>query len=230
MGLDLYASIEPMLGFESEIGALYDRHIELHREFGTRRLLDIGCGGGAFMRRALDTLSLERAYGIDLSATMVARARALGLEADCLDIGEVEGSFDGASAVFDVLNYLDKAALRRFLEEVKRVLEPGGCLTADINTYFGFEAVAQGSLVRRDDTRFVALDSEFDGTRMETAIDLFEHENTGCWRRRSDRIVQYFHDLTDLADLSPLPIVQVEPLYLYDDEEPDKLLLVFRHP
>jgi 2-polyprenyl-3-methyl-5-hydroxy-6-metoxy-1,4-benzoquinol methylase len=93
-----------------------------------RRVLDVGCGEGLLTRR-LAPLA-EHVTGIDLSAPMVERARALA-DADNLTYRsgdllttELDGPFDLVTA-FAVLHHLDLVAgLRR----LKDLTAPGGTL------------------------------------------------------------------------------------------------------
>ncbi|WP_201353573.1 class I SAM-dependent methyltransferase [Hydrogenimonas urashimensis] len=228
MGLELYAKIEELLGFEDEIESLYEFYIGILRSWQPASLVDIGCGGGAFLLKAADALSLKRAYGIDLSETMVEKARSAGVEADAMDVCDVESRFDAATAVFDVLNYLDKEELAKFLGCVRSVLVPGGIFVGDINTRFGFEEIAPGSLVRSDERRCLALDSRFEGERLETVIDYFERSGEQCYKRERDRVVQYYHDIESLASACEgLELIQTFPLTMYADE-PDKEVLLFK--
>ncbi|SFP09977.1 class I SAM-dependent methyltransferase [Hydrogenimonas thermophila] len=227
MGLELYAKIEPILGFEESIEGLYDFYIELLKSWNPDTLIDIGCGSGAFLKRLSQNMELSRVYGIDLSKTMVERAKLLGLDADAKDLCDVKESFDVATAVFDVLNYLDFETLEQFMGCVYKVLKPGGIFIADINTLFGFEEVAQGSLIREDEKRFVTLDSVFDNGILTTNLTLFEEENSGCYRKSNDTIVQHYHETEKLANLGGLVLVQSYPIEMYADIA-DKEVLVFK--
>ncbi len=227
MGLELYADIEPLLGFDEEIRSLYDLYIEILQSWEPASLIDIGCGSGAFLAKAKEALQPERAYGVDLSEKMVRRAREAGVEAERIDLCEVEGRFDAATAVFDVLNYLPREELVRFLGCVEKILVPGGVFIADINTLFGFEEVAPGALVRSFEEKFLALDSIFEDGVLETRIDYFETEKEGRYVRRSDTIVQYYHRPEEIARMSGLELIQSYPLRMYADE-PDKEILLFK--
>ncbi|NPA29068.1 MAG: methyltransferase domain-containing protein, partial [Epsilonproteobacteria bacterium] len=216
------------LGFEEATNALYDLFIERLTEERPESLLDIGCGSGAFLKRVLTALELKRVEGIDLSEEMVRRAVAAGVPARAVDVCDAEGTFEAATAVFDVLNYLDAEGLRRFMGCVRRHLAPGGLFLADVNTYFGFEAVGQGALIRRDETALLAMESLFDGERMETVIDLFAKTEAECYKRESDTVVQYYHDPARFEEFDGWRLEEIVPVMLYDEEEADKWLLVFR--
>ena len=227
MGLELYAKIEPLLGFEDTIGGLYDFYIDLLKSWKPNSLIDIGCGSGTFLKRLSQNMEIERAYGIDLSKTMVERAKLLGIDAEAKDLCDVNEQFDAATAVFDVLNYLDSEALELFCSCVYKVLKPGGIFIADINTLFGFEEVAQGSLVREDEKRFVSLDSVFEDEKLITDLTLFEEESGGCYRRSKDTIVQHYHETAKLSNIGGLTLIQSYPIEMYADMA-DKEVLVFK--
>ena len=88
-------------------------------------LLDVGCGGGVFLRRALETGS--RAVGLDHSRDMVQLARATTQErarivrgsADALPFGE--GEFTAVSSIVAFFFFPDAVAA---LREFRRVLDP----------------------------------------------------------------------------------------------------------
>jgi SAM-dependent methyltransferase len=97
-------------------------------------LLEVGCGGGAFLHDAL--LSGCRAMAIDHSPEMVSAARELNADAVAagrLDVRESDAHqlpFGDASCTCavstGVLHFLDEPV--RALAEVRRVLRPGGRL------------------------------------------------------------------------------------------------------
>jgi SAM-dependent methyltransferase len=94
-----------------------------------RRLLDVCCGAGlglGYLARA----GVREVWGVDLSPENVAQATALNGEAarcSVMDAHRLEfddGRFDAVSCM-EAIQYLDAD---RFLEEVRRVLTPGGAL------------------------------------------------------------------------------------------------------
>lgn len=94
------------------------------------RILDIGCSGGATIRR-LRGDGYERVTGIDISAEAIAQCRRMGLEDVHIMDGAAprfpDGSFDVIVAS-DVLEHVadeDRAARAWF-----RLLRPGGLLIA----------------------------------------------------------------------------------------------------
>ena len=97
-------------------------------------VLDIGCGGGANLKRLLNLCPEGKVYGIDLSEESVSFAQkynAKHLDKRCfIQQGDVcslpykEGAFDAVTAFETVYFWspVDKA-----LSEVARVLRKGGC-------------------------------------------------------------------------------------------------------
>ncbi len=227
MGLELYGEVEPLLGFDEEAARLYDLYIEILASWKPKRLLDIGCGSGEFLARAERELSLDGCLGVDLSETMVQRAKKRGVNAKVSDICDLNENFESATAIFDVLNYLEKSELENFMECVERLLKPGGLFLADINTLFGFEEVAQGALIRESEKGVLTLESIFEDGVMSTAINYFKAQNSGCYERNSDVVKQYFHEIETILDSTSLKLIQTYPISLYA-EEPDKELLLFK--
>jgi len=98
-----------------------------------RTMLDIGCGGGATLRRLLKRSKGGMVYGIDISEESVSKARKVN--ADVLDkqVFVTQGSaeklpyedwkFDLVTAVETIYFWPN---LPQCLQEVRRVLKPGG--------------------------------------------------------------------------------------------------------
>ena len=87
------------------------------------RLLDVGCGGGVFLRRALETGC--DAVGLDHSADMVALARATSgvhvVEGRAEELPFGDGEFSAVSCLVAFF-FMDDPV--RVLREFRRVLEP----------------------------------------------------------------------------------------------------------
>ena len=96
-------------------------------------MLDIGCGGGATLQRLLKRSKNATVYGIDISEESVAKAKKVN--ADVLDkqvfvtqgsaekLPYKDGAFDLVTAVETVYFWPN---LANCLQEVRRVLKPGG--------------------------------------------------------------------------------------------------------
>jgi len=93
-------------------------------------ILDLGCGAGAleyFARRQ----GYKNIVGIDCSPQQVAAAGSLGVtgvrEGDLLASLEAQaGGSQGLVIAFDVLEHFGKDEILRFMDQVNRVLAPGG--------------------------------------------------------------------------------------------------------
>jgi len=99
-----------------------------------RRVLDVGCGRGAFLGRCLEWgAAAAHLAGIDLRAAAVeaARARCPGADLRCGDASHLPWpgeTFDLVSQQTVFSSILDPAMRERVAAEMLRVLAPGGCL------------------------------------------------------------------------------------------------------
>ncbi|MGH7144703.1 MAG: class I SAM-dependent methyltransferase [Planctomycetota bacterium] len=97
------------------------------------RVLDLCCGSGRHLRVML-THGLK-AEGLDLSADLLALALADGLpvtRADMRAIPHPTGQFAAVFNLFTSFGYFDDAENRGALNEMARVLAPGGRLVLDV--------------------------------------------------------------------------------------------------
>jgi len=158
---------------------------------------------------------------------MVSKTLEQGYDAECIDLCDVNGHYDVLTAVFDMLNYLDKKQLKHFLGCVKEHLNDGGHFLCDINTLYGFENVAVGSYIVDDEERFLTVDSDFEQGEYSAEFTLFEKEGSS-FKKSQETIKQYHHSIDDIVMLSGLELVQSDGVNLYDFDEADKLFLVLR--
>ena len=96
-------------------------------------MLDIGCGGGATLKRLLKRSNDAHAYGIDISQESVAKARKVNAalldkqvfvcQGSAEKLPYEDGKFDVVTAVETVYFWPN---LPGCLQEVRRVLKPGG--------------------------------------------------------------------------------------------------------
>jgi len=89
------------------------------------RLLDIGCGIGAYVRRIGDFT--DRAYGLDIDIARLQRGAADGVRGLCAGVSEslpfADGAFDGV-LLNEVIEHVRDD--RETLREALRVTRPGG--------------------------------------------------------------------------------------------------------
>ena len=225
--LDLYAKVEDLLGVKEAAPRLYAHYLLFLNTMDFDTLLDVGCGSGDFliqMQQALDILTVK---GIDLSPVMVSKTVEMGLDAQCVDLCELNGKYDVITAVFDMLNYLTPQVLKSFLICVNEHLTDGGVFLCDINTLYGFENVAVGSFIVDDDERFLAVDSDYEEGEYISEFTLFEKESE-CFKKSQETIRQYYHTVDDLVNYSKLELLVSDEVDLYELEESDKTFVVLK--
>lgn len=110
------------------------RHVALPTEGGLGPVLDLGCGTG-LVAIAVSDLPLGPLIGVDISASMLAKAGAKGLyatlhEADIPEFLAEDGPSFGLILAADVLVYF--GALEELVAAVAQRLRPGGLFVASI--------------------------------------------------------------------------------------------------
>jgi predicted TPR repeat methyltransferase len=225
--LDLYAKVEDLLGVKEAAPALYAHYLLFLNSIDFNTLLDVGCGSGDFLRQMQGALDIPKVKGIDLSPLMVAQTREQHIDAECIDLCMLDERYDVITAVFDMLNYLDRPSLERFLACVCDRLNEGGYFLCDINTLYGFEEVAVGSFIVDDERRFLAIDSVFEDGTYTSDFTLFEKESS-CFKKYQETIRQYYHTFEEIVALSGLELVQHDEVMLYEMEAPDKMFIVLK--
>ncbi|MDD2356281.1 MAG: class I SAM-dependent methyltransferase [Thiovulaceae bacterium] len=222
--LDLYAKAEHLLGIEEATEELYNLYRSELDDYKVKTLLDVGCGRGGFMRRMMSDGVICK--GVDLSQVMVDECKAIGLDAECIDVSEVEGKYDAVVAIFDVLNFLDKDGLTKFLDAVAEKLNDDGLFIADINTLYGFSDVAEGTMSSENEKEFLIVDAVFEKNELHTKFTLFEKNEDERFTKYQDTIIQYFHKMQFFEKVKSLKLVDKQTFSLYD--ELDKSLLIFK--
>ncbi len=113
---------------------------------GTRRLLDVGCGAGHWGRTLRQILPDARISGVDIESAFIERCRVLataaGLEGCDYQVAPAENlpypdeTFDLVTCQTVMIHLHDPAVA---LQEMKRVLKPGGSLLlAEPNNLTGY--------------------------------------------------------------------------------------------
>ena len=225
--LNLYSKIEPYLDFQDEIEELYDAFLKICEELKVKKAIDIGCGQGEFLLQ-LQEMGIET-FGTDLSSEQVKVCKSKKLNAECIDIENVTDKFDCATAIFDVLNYMDKKTLEKFVQNTYNLLVSEGYFIFDINTLYGFEDVADGSLNINLEDKFIAIDAVFSEKILTTNIVLFSSEDNGKYTKEEDFITQHFHEknaVKKLLDKCGFDVKQIINFHLHSEEKPDKLIFI----
>lgn len=227
MGLDLYARIEPFLDFEEEVYLLHKEFLRFVMTNDLDNIIDIGCGQGYFLENL--RINKKKYFGIDLSIEQIKVCQAKGLNAQAIALKDVKEKFDCATAIFDVLNYISKEELKTFLKETNEVLTQGAYFIFDVNSYFGFEEVAQGTITIDLEDKFIAIDANFEDEKLQTDITLFEEQENGLFRKEQDSIIQEYHSkefLTKILKETNFAVVDIKEFNLHTDEIADKLIFI----
>ena len=221
MGLELYGKIEDLFLDKEAAYILWSKFIEILIDLGVKKVLDIGCGSGDFCLLARQHGLYVK--GIDLSATQVARAVNKNCECQVKDVCEVNRNFDASTAIFDVINYMSDAELKRFLKCVEKNSDYFIC---DVNSYFAMNDLAIGTLKAEDENRFGVLYSDFEDDMLITQITLFQ-KNGECYKKSQANIVQYYHSIEKVCKLTDMKLINKIPISLYGSGEIEKWILVF---
>ncbi|MEA3352757.1 MAG: class I SAM-dependent methyltransferase [Campylobacterota bacterium] len=224
--LDLYALVEEHLGFEEEIKTLYSNIKELVLETKPAALIDIGCGQGEFCKAVQE--EGIKVLGVDLSQKQIDAAQKKGVDAQCIDIKDINQKYDCATAVFDVINYLPRNYIKEFLAHTYNLLNENGYFIFDINSFFGFEDIAQGSLNIDTEKKFIAIDAHFEDDTLYTDITLFT-KTDDLYKKDTGTIEQYFYDnnfLKQALEDSGFEVVKIVDFNLHSEDECDKFIFV----
>ena len=96
-------------------------------------MLDIGCGGGATLRRLLKRSKGAKVYGIDISEESVVKAKKVNIDVLDKQVFIAQGSAENlpyADGMFDLVTAVETVyfwpRLPHSLQEVRRVLKSGG--------------------------------------------------------------------------------------------------------
>ena len=227
MGLELYAKVEEYLNLKDDVKELHSAFLGLIFEKGLDDIIDIGCGQGAFIMHLL--ANGVNAYGIDLSVEQIKVCQAYNLNTDALSLDKVNEKFNCATAIFDVINYIPKNELEQFFKNTSKILNDNGYFIFDVNSLFGFEEVAQGSLNINTNDKFIAIDAIFEEEKLKTDITLFSKTKNNLYEKEEDSITQYYHDLkfikTNILNAG-FEIEDIINFNFYTDDEPDKLIFI----
>ena len=227
MGLDLYAKVEPYLDFEEEVYILHKEFLRFVMVNDLYNIIDIGCGQGYFLENL--RVNKKKYFGIDLSVEQIKVCQEKDLNAKVIDLKDVKEKFDCATAIFDVLNYIPKKDLKAFILATNIVLNQGAYFIFDVNSYFGFDEVAQGCITIDVDDKFIAIDANFEDNKLQTDITLFEKQENGLFSKQRDSIIQEYHSkefLIELLKECNFEIKEIKEFNLHTPENADKLIFI----
>lgn len=227
MGLDLYSKVEPFLDFEDEVYLLHKQFMEFVMVNELDNIIDIGCGQGYFLENL--KINDKKAFGTDLSVEQIKVCKAKGLDAKAIPLNEVEEKYNCATAIFDVLNYMDKNYLETFIKETNLVLNQGGYFIFDVNSHFGFDNIAQGCITIDLKDKFIAIDALFEDNKLQTDITLFNKQKSNLYSRESDSIIQEYHSkeyLSKLLETNGFKIQEIREFNLHSEDDADKYIFI----
>ena len=99
------------------------------KQLNVEKLLDIGCGNGEFSLILKQAFGVQEVYGIEIAAQAAEIARNKGINVVCTNLNEADIPFDNDAfdMVFagEIIEHLFSPD--HFLDEIYRVLRPGGC-------------------------------------------------------------------------------------------------------
>jgi len=225
--LDLYSQVEDMIGVKEAAPRLYAHYLLALNSIEFDSLLDVGCGSGDFLHSMAMAFDDSTMSGIDLSPQMVSRASKIHEHIECIDICDMSGEFDVITATFDMLNYLDRADLERFLGCLTARVSSGGYFMFDINTLYGFEEVAVGSFIAQEDDRFLTIDSDFEDGIYSSEFTLFRREGE-LYHKSQEQILQHYHTVDDIVTMSGMELISHDEVSLYGDESDKSFVVLMR--
>ncbi|NPA12099.1 MAG: class I SAM-dependent methyltransferase [Epsilonproteobacteria bacterium] len=220
MGLELYSKVEELFLDKEAAHILWGYFLEILQDIEPKNVLDIGCGSGEFCKMAKEF----NVKGIDLSSLQVKKARQKGCNCEVKNVCELNEHFDASVAIFDVINYMDKKELKIFFECVKKVSD---YFVFDINTKYAMEELAVGTLKAESDDKFGVLHSEFEDNKLITEIVLFKRDGE-CYKKEKSQIIQYYHHIDEIIEISGMNLVRLLPVTLYGSDEAEKLIVGLR--
>lgn len=120
--------LENMLGYETIIQSLKENTSK------DSKILDYGCGGGKVTRR-LKEAGFSSLAGVDISSTMIEKARtnplSKGIEFNVIESGEIpvpDNSYSAIICCYVLINIHSKDEFNKIINELYRVLKSGGYL------------------------------------------------------------------------------------------------------
>lgn len=220
--LDFYSLIEPILGLQEASFKLYNIYLKniKNLKFTTNKALDFGCGNGKFA--SLLSKDFE-VVGLDKSDLMLEKAKNLGIKTT----KNLEGKFSLVTAVSDVLNYMQKDELKKFFKDISEHLEDGGYLIFDVNSYFGFNDIAQGLLYEEVNDDSLIIDANFIDNKLVTKMIYFQKQNLN-YTKSMQQITQYYHDRNFFTNIKNLSLIKEIKIKLYSDFRSDKILYIYK--
>ena len=225
--LNLYAKVEDLLDIKEYAKKLYSYYYPLLDRLEFNSLLDIGCGRGEFLEEVKGRYNFNTLKGVDKSDYMASLAKKRNLDVISGSIKDIKESFDIATATFDMVNYLTPFEFIEFFKDLKRVVKSGGYFIFDVNSEFGLSDLAVGNFIAEDGSRFLAIESFYEGGVYDSTFTLFERDKN-CYKKFSESISQYYYSKEFFELLDGWKLEEELPIKLYDMEMPDKVIYILK--
>ena len=145
---DFYQQLQRHSWYYMEAKWEYDLARTMIRRCNGKRILEVGCGKGAFLRSLREIKGVETATGLELNQQAVGDACASGLDVCNRPLSELRASNEGFFDVvcsFQVLEHVTQP--RQFLEDQLALLKAGGLLIFAVPNSGGFLKLDQLELL-----------------------------------------------------------------------------------
>ncbi len=190
-GPDLAQAHAAGYGFHGESAAPFVRQVLTNAPHKVRRVLDVGCGAGQWLR-ALADLGYDT-VGLDVSPSMIKLAKKNSPRSKLLT-GSVHQmtlpAVDAITAIGEPLNYLkDQAAIAQALDRIAAALPPGGVFVFDARLPVDDIPPARtAGNVQKDYAVFASIAYRKGGRELVRDITTFTSEGKN-WRRADEQHV-----------------------------------------
>ena len=173
--------------------------IRKHTRRRVQTLLDLACGTGSLSWQ-LSGMGYE-VIGVDSSPEMLACAQAKGESfpgvqpplflCQTMQNLDMYGTIDACICALDSINHLpDASALKAVFDGVSLFLAPSGVFLFDVNTRHKHENVLGSNAFVYETAEVVCVwrNAYYEkNARVEVALDFFEQQESGLYRRGSER-------------------------------------------
>lgn len=218
----------------------------------SRCILEAGCGTGAVLREIAGNPQ-QTCIGMDISRAMLdicqkksfVKQRASLVQGDLLSLSFQNESFDAVLGIFSLLNSYAHAARGLMLQEIRRVLKPGGIFLTDFATahrYHELRAAAEWHEETSHSEPAFNLHQIFPAqpeiephAQTETSLhDRFVIDRTLNTKKHTARHRLYFFEAEYLAaelSTATFEITKIVPLLHHSSAPaPNRLMLIGRKP